>query len=75
MWGAVVTHVHNGDPLNDSTGAINMLIRLTAIGLLVALSPAKQGTSSRLRWRIASVGAVMLACLAVVGSFAMNRLR
>lgn len=77
MWGAVVTHVHNGDPLNDSTGAINMLIRLTAIGLLLAFLPAKQGAPSRMSWRIASVGVVMAACLAVavVGSFAMHRFR
>jgi DoxX-like family len=37
MFGAVITHIHNGDPLNDSTGAIGMLIRLVAMAVLLGL--------------------------------------
>ena len=35
MFGAIVTHVHNGDPLDDSAGAIAMLLRLATIAVLL----------------------------------------
>jgi hypothetical protein len=33
-FAAVLTHVHNGDPWNDSTGPIAMVIRLQLVGFL-----------------------------------------
>jgi uncharacterized membrane protein YphA (DoxX/SURF4 family) len=73
MFGAVLTHIHNGDPLNDSTGAIGLLIRLTVIGALWELGrrPTKSVPRSILR-----VGAVALVCLAVAqaGSSMMRHL-
>ena len=71
MFGAVVTHIHNGDPLNDSTGAIGMLIRLAVIGVLWDLS---RRSSKSTRNSILCVGAVALFCLvaAVGGSSAVR---
>jgi uncharacterized membrane protein YphA (DoxX/SURF4 family) len=37
MFGALLTHVHNGDPLNDSTGAIGSLISIVLLGGLFTL--------------------------------------
>jgi hypothetical protein len=34
MVGAIATHAHNGDPLDDSAAAIGMLLRLAAIAAL-----------------------------------------
>jgi len=58
MFGAIYTHVHNGDPLDDSTGAISMLLWLTMIAVLLAGH----------RWRGVGLGAVVCAALAVAGS-------
>lgn len=76
MLGAVVTHIHNGDPLNDSTGAILMLVRLVAVGTLWALLPGRSGHSPRPRSSIISVAAVAVCCLlmAVSGSVAIRSL-
>jgi DoxX-like family len=76
MFGAVLTHIHNGDPLNDSTGAILLLVRLVAVGTLWALLPRRSGHSPRLRHSIMSVAAVALCCLliAVSGSIAIRSL-
>jgi hypothetical protein len=60
MFDAVLTHIHNGDPLNDSTGAIGMLIRLTVVGILWMLS---RRTASSIRNSTMTVGAVALICL------------
>lgn len=74
MFGAVLTHVHNGDPLNDSTGAIGMLIRLAALGLLWMMRPqvAAPARSFRISLvRVAAVGAICLL-IAVGGSRALH---
>jgi uncharacterized membrane protein YphA (DoxX/SURF4 family) len=65
MFGAVLTHIHNGDPLNDSTGAIGMLIRLVAVGVLWALHRRNGESSFTLRRSITVVGAVSIACFAI----------
>jgi len=38
-FGAVLTHIHNGDPLNDSTVAISMLLRLGVFSVLWEAGP------------------------------------
>jgi len=58
MFGAIYTHVHNGDPLDDSTGAVGMLLRLVPIAVMLAGR----------RWRGVGLGAVACAALAVAGS-------
>jgi len=73
MFGAVLTHVHNGDPLNDSTGAIGTLIRLAVIGVLWDLSRRTE-TSKSIRNSILRVGAVAMFCLvAAVGGSSIVR--
>jgi hypothetical protein len=57
MFGAVLTHIHNGDPLNDSTGAIGMLIRLAIVGALWALSRRTRALPHGIRNSILGVGA------------------
>jgi uncharacterized membrane protein YphA (DoxX/SURF4 family) len=76
MFGAVLTHIHNGDPLNDSTGAIALLIRLIAIGSLWELHRRNKNSSSGVRSTMLAVTAVSTACLliAMVGSFGVRRL-
>ena len=76
MFGAVLTHIHNGDPLNDSTGAIGALIRLFAIGVLWALSRRNGTSSPTVRNSILSVSAVVVVCLlsAIGGSMVMRHL-
>jgi uncharacterized membrane protein YphA (DoxX/SURF4 family) len=64
MFGAVLTHIHNGDPLNDSTGAIGMLIRLAVVGVLWELS---RRTSKSLPHSMLRVGVV--ACVCLVAAF------
>jgi DoxX-like family len=65
MFGAVITHIHNGDPLNDSTGAIGMLIRLVAIGALWTLRRQKDESPHGVRNSLLIAGAATLACLLV----------
>jgi uncharacterized membrane protein YphA (DoxX/SURF4 family) len=76
MFGAVLTHIHNGDPLNDSTGAIGLLIRLIAVGFLWELHRRNEKASSAIRSTILAVTAVSAACLllALVGGFGVRRL-
>jgi len=76
MFGAVLTHIHNGDPLNDSTGAIGMLIRLVALGILWNLREQNDESSPSTRRAILSVSAITIACLlvAVGGSAAVRHL-
>jgi len=76
MFGAVATHVHNGDPLNDSTGAIGMLIRLVAIGILWSLRPHAGRQASSVRRSLLGVGATVVVCLviAIGGSVAVRHL-
>ena len=74
MFGAVLTHVHNGDPLNDSTGAIALLIRLGAIAILWTMRPRKRQPPVSMRGALLRVGAGAVICLAIAagGSIAMR---
>jgi len=76
MFGAVLTHIHNGDPLNDSTGAIGLLIRLTAVGVLWTLRARPRVPLTTLRNALVGVTAAVTACLliAVGGSVAVRHL-
>jgi hypothetical protein len=76
MFGAVVTHIHNGDPLNDSTGAIGLLIRHVAVGILWALRPRSGKSERTVRNSLFGVGAIAIACLlfAIAGSVAVRHL-
>ena len=76
MFGAVLTHIHNGDPLNDSTGAIGMLIRLAAVGVLVGLRQRNGGTLPTVRGSVLRATAATIACflIAVGGSVAVRHL-
>ena len=58
MFGAIYTHAHNGDPLDDSAAAIGMQLRLAPLAVLT-VGP---------RWRGVGVGAFACAALAVAGS-------
>jgi hypothetical protein len=62
MLDAVLTHIHNADPLNDCTGATGMLMRLAIVGVLWEMKrePVKSLQNSILR-----VGVVALVCLVV----------
>lgn len=76
MFGAVLTHIHNGDPLNDSTGAIGALIRLFAVGVIWALSRRTGAASPTVRNSVLSVATVGVVCLliAIGGSAEMHHL-
>jgi uncharacterized membrane protein YphA (DoxX/SURF4 family) len=76
MFGAVLTHIHNGDPLNDSTGAIGMLIRLMAVGVLFALRQRNGGGMPTVRNSVLRATAATITCLviAVGGSVAVRHL-
>jgi uncharacterized membrane protein YphA (DoxX/SURF4 family) len=65
MFGAVLTHIHNGDPLNDSTGAIGMLIRLAIVGVLWALSRRTRALRHGIPNSILGVGAAALVSLLI----------
>ena len=69
MFGAIVTHAHNGDPLDDSTGAIGMLIRL---GIITSLTLAL-GRRMTARSAAAMLGvAVVAAGFAIVGAMGLR---
>jgi hypothetical protein len=76
MFGAVVTHVHNGDPLNDSTGAIGLLLRLAALGYLWELRRRTGNSPFAARKSLIVTAAVAAACLtvAILGSITMHHL-
>lgn len=76
MFGAVLTHVHNGDPLNDSTGAIGMLIRLIIFGVLWQMRQRDAAPSRSVGNSIRSVGATACLCflIALGGSVTMRDL-
>jgi hypothetical protein len=75
MFGAVLTHVHNGDSANDSTGAIGLLIRLVALGLLWTLRPQEGRSRRTVRASVLGVMAATLVCVLIagVGGFAIRR--
>jgi uncharacterized membrane protein YphA (DoxX/SURF4 family) len=66
MFGAFLTHIHNGDPLNDSTGAIAMLLRLGVFAVLWEGSRAAKTMS--LRWPLVRLAAAALICLLLAGA-------
>jgi hypothetical protein len=70
MFGAVLTHTHNGDPLNDSTGAIGMLIRLIVIAILFGLQQRDHEMQPRISKAVfrAALVTVVCFCIAVGGS-------
>lgn len=74
MFGAVLTHVHNGDPLNDSSGAIGMLIRMAAVAVLWATRSRVERPSLNFRTSMLRVGVTGIVCLLVAlsGSVAMR---
>jgi len=76
MFGAVLTHIHNGDPLNDSTGAIGMLIRLVAVGVLWVLRQRACEPPTKVRNAVLGVAAAATACLLIAagGSVAVRHL-
>jgi uncharacterized membrane protein YphA (DoxX/SURF4 family) len=65
MFGAVLTHIHNGDPLNDSTGAIGMLIRLVIVGALWQLRRRNSASPHNVCNSILGVGAAAGVCLLI----------
>ncbi len=65
MFGAVLTHIHNGDPLNDSTGAIAMLLHLGVFSVLWERGRSSATASLRgplLRVTTAALICLLLAC-------------
>lgn len=69
MFGAIWTHIHNGDPINDSTGAVGMLIRLGMIAAVWSLQPSTEDDRVIGRRFAASAIAAGLGMLvAVVGA-------
>jgi uncharacterized membrane protein YphA (DoxX/SURF4 family) len=75
MFGAVITHVHNGDPLNDSSGAIGMLIRLVAVAILFGLRPRERDVAQPPLSRalfVAIGAAVVCLCIALGGAVALR---
>jgi uncharacterized membrane protein YphA (DoxX/SURF4 family) len=76
MFGAIYTHIHNGDPLNDSTGAIGALIRLGTIVALWAWRPRSGDVEGSVRRHFVAAGLGMAFCIsaAVAGSALIRRL-
>jgi uncharacterized membrane protein YphA (DoxX/SURF4 family) len=74
MFGAIATHVHNGDPLNDSTGAIITLVKFTAIAALWVLHRNATSPARSPRKTLFGVASVAIVCLlAAVGGSARMR--
>jgi len=65
MFGAFYTHIHNGDPLNDSTGAIGMLMRLGAIAIFWALRQDSAGSARAVRKSLFAVGVAAVICMVI----------
>jgi len=75
MFGAVYTHIHNRDSINDNTGAIGALIRFGVIVALWAWRPRPNEFADSIRRRFVGVGVAAVICLgaAVSGSALMRR--
>ncbi len=75
MFGAIYTHVHNGDPLNDSTDAIRELIQLAAIAIFWTMRrPAPYKAPRHILWLgMAACGALCLV-IAIVGGALMRHI-
>jgi uncharacterized membrane protein YphA (DoxX/SURF4 family) len=74
MFGAVLTHIHSGDPVNDSTGAIGSLINIVLLGGLFALRHKDGFRLPTIRGAITRTAAVTFVCLliAMIGSAAVR---
>ena len=77
MFGALLTHVHNGDPVNDSTGAIGSLISIVLLGGLFALRRKDGSSLPTIRGAFIRTAAATFACLfiAMIGSAALRHNR
>ena len=75
MFGAVYTHIHNGDPLNDSTGAIGSLIHLAIIAALCMMQRrTQQETARRIPFFALAAGGVLCLLIAITGGILMRHL-
>lgn len=74
MFGAVLTHVHNRDPWNDSTGAVVMIVRLAVIGVLYNMRSREDKPSVSIRSSILKVAAAAAICFSIAlgGSVVMR---
>lgn len=74
MFGAVLTHIHNGDPVNDSTGAIGSLISIVLLGGLFAVRRKDGFKLPTIRSAFIRTAAVTFVCLviAMIGSAALR---
>lgn len=72
MFGAIYTHIHNGDPLNDSTDAIVALFHLAVIAILWNL---RTGTAEKRRipYTVIAAGAVVCRLVAILGGMLMRQ--
>lgn len=70
MFGAIYTHIHNGDPLNDSAGAIVALIHLAVIAILWNMRPG--AAKRRLPYAVIATGAVACCLIAIIGDMLMH---
>jgi hypothetical protein len=71
MFGAIYTHIHNGDSIDDSTGAISALIRFGAIAALWAWRPRPNDSKDSARRRLAAVGVCIALCISAAVSGGM----
>jgi uncharacterized membrane protein YphA (DoxX/SURF4 family) len=75
MFGAIYTHIHNGDPLNDSTGAIGSLIHLTIIAALWMMQRrAQRENPRRIPFLPLAAAGVLSLLIAVAGGILMRHL-
>ncbi len=73
MFGAIYTHIHNGDPLNDSTDAIRELIQLAAIAIFWTMRrPAPDKAPRRIPWLAVATGGALCLVIAVAGGILMR---
>lgn len=73
MFGAIYTHVHNGDPLNDSTDAVRELIQLAAIAILWTMRRrARQDASHYVPWLALATGGALCLVIAIAGGILMR---
>jgi uncharacterized membrane protein YphA (DoxX/SURF4 family) len=63
MFGAIYTHIHNGDPIHDSTDAYRELLRLAAIAVLWTMHRWSARRDAPLRIPLLGVAAGAIGCL------------
>jgi hypothetical protein len=69
VFGAIYTHLHNGDNIHDGKDAFAMLIELGTIAFAWALQTGENISTDQTRRRVIGVALSILVCalLAVVG--------